>query len=81
MDVKGFLLSNGTDREFLLSIQPSAHGPYDRLVVREKVDGYWVDLAGLSQGTWRERARAIEAVLGYLQDLRSMTPALPNPER
>lgn len=81
MDVKGFLLSNGTDREFLLTIQPSTAGPFDRLVVREKVDGYWVDLAGLSPGPWLERARAIAAVLSYLQVLWKMSTVLPNPER
>mgnify|MGYP006915170862 FL=1 len=40
MDVKGFLLSNGTDREFLLAIQPTGNGLFDRLFVRGKVDGY-----------------------------------------
>ncbi|WHZ13343.1 MAG: hypothetical protein OJF52_000175 [Nitrospira sp.] len=81
MDVKGFLLSNGTDREFLLTIQPSTVGPFERLVVKEKVDGYWVDLAGLSQGTWLERTRAIAAVLSYLHALWKMSAVLPNPER
>ncbi|WHZ22898.1 MAG: hypothetical protein OJF47_002010 [Nitrospira sp.] len=81
MDVKGFLLSNGTDHEFLLMIQPSTVGPFERLVVKEKVDGYWVDLAGLSQGTWLERTRAIAAVLSYLHALWKMSAVLPNPER
>jgi hypothetical protein len=81
VDVKGFLLSNGTDREFLLTIQPSTAGPFDRLVVKENVDGYWVDLAGLSQGMWLERARAIAAVLSYLQALRKVSTVPPDPER
>jgi hypothetical protein len=81
MTVKGFLLQNGTDREFLLTIQPSAQGPFERLVVREKVDGYWIDLGSNAQTSWQERSRAIAAVFGYLQGLWQTTQHIPTVEQ
>ena len=81
MTVKGFLLQNGTDREFLLTIQPSAQGPFERLVVREKVDGYWIDLGSNAQTSWQERSRAIAAVFGYLKGLWQTTQNVPTVEQ
>ncbi|MEX5217012.1 MAG: hypothetical protein AB7G68_17335 [Nitrospiraceae bacterium] len=81
MTVKGFLLQNGSDREFLLTIQPSAQGPFERLVVREKVDGYWIDLGSNAQTSWQDRSLAIAAVFGYLQGLWQTTQRIPKVEQ
>ena len=69
MTVKGFLLKDREDQEYLLAIQPATHGMFERLIVRQKVDGCWVELNGNTQGTWQPRTHAITAVLGYLQRL------------
>ena len=69
MTVKGFLLKDGQEQEYLLAIQPATHGMFERLIVRQKVDGCWVELNGNAQGSWQPRTQAITAVLGYLQRL------------
>jgi len=69
MTVKGFLLKDGHEQEYLLAIQPATHGMFERLIVRQKVDGCWVELNGNAQGSWQPRTQAITAVLGYLQRL------------
>ncbi|MFO0767350.1 MAG: hypothetical protein U0231_11300 [Nitrospiraceae bacterium] len=40
MDIRVLAQQRGTDREFLLAIQPTGNGLFDRLFVRGKVDGY-----------------------------------------
>ncbi len=69
MTVKGFLLKDREEQEYLLAIQPAMHGMFERLIVRQKVDGCWVELNGNALGTWQPRTQAITAVLGYLQRL------------
>ena len=69
MTVKGFLLKDREEQEYLLAIQPATHGMFERLIVRQKVDGCWVELNGNAQGSWQPRTQAITAVLGYLQRL------------
>lgn len=69
MMVKGFLLKDREEQEYLLAIQPATHGMFERLIVRQKIDGCWVELNGNAQGTWQPRTQAITAVLGYLQRL------------
>ena len=69
MTVKGFLLKDREEQEYLLAIQPATHGMFERLIVRQKIDGCWVELNGNAQGTWQPRTQAITAVLGYLQRL------------
>ncbi len=69
MMVKGFLLKDTEEQEYLLAIQPATHGVFERLIVRQKVDGGWVELNGNAQGAWQPRTQAITAVLGYLQRL------------
>lgn len=73
MNVKGFLLGDGGDREYLLLIQPATHGMFERLIVRQKIDGAWMDLNANAQGSWQPRSQAISAVLGYLQCLWEMS--------
>ncbi len=73
MEVKGFLLKDEGDQEFLLAIQLASHGMFERLVLRENVGGTWTDLSANSQETWASRAQAVSAVLGYLQQLRNET--------
>ena len=67
--VKGFLLKDQEEQEYLLAIQPASHGMFERLIVRQKVDGGWIELNGNAQGAWQPRTQAITAVLGYLQRL------------
>ena len=69
MTVKGFLLKDREEHEYRLAIQPATHGMFERLIVRQKVDGCWVELNGNAQGSWQPRTQAITAVLGYLQRL------------
>ncbi len=69
MMVKGFLLKDREEQEYLLAIQPATHGMFERLIVRQKVDGSWVEINGNAQGSWQPRTQAITAVLGYLQRL------------
>ncbi|MBS0171268.1 MAG: hypothetical protein JSR62_13020 [Nitrospira sp.] len=69
MMVKGFLLKDQEEQEYLLAIQPATHGMFERLIVRQKVDGGWVELNSNAQGAWQPRTQAITAVLGYLQRL------------
>ena len=69
MMVKGFLLKDTEEQEYLLANQPATHGVFERLIVRQKVDGSWVELTGSAQGAWQPRTQAITAVLGYLQRL------------
>ena len=67
--VKGFLLKDQEEQEYLLAIQPATHGMFERLIVRQKVEGGWVELNSNAQGAWQPRTQAITAVLGYLQRL------------
>lgn len=69
MMVKGFLLKDQAEQEYLLAIQPATHGMFERLIVRQKVEGGWVELNSNAQGAWQPRTQAITAVLGYLQRL------------
>ena len=69
MMVKGFLLKDQAEQEYLLAIQPTTHGMFERLIVRQKVEGGWVELNSNAQGAWQPRTQAITAVLGYLQRL------------
>ncbi len=69
MMVKGFLLKDQEEQEYLLAIQPATHGMFERLIVRQKVEGGWVELNSNAQGAWQPRTQAITAVLGYLQRL------------
>ena len=46
MMVKGFLLKDREQQEYLLAIQPATKGMFERLIVRQKVDGCWVELNG-----------------------------------
>ncbi len=69
MTVKGFLLKDREEQEYLLAIQPATHGMFERLIVRQKIDGCWVELNGNTKDTWQPRSQAITAVLGYLQRL------------
>ena len=39
MMVKGFLLKDREEQEYLLAIQPATHGMFERLIVRQKIDG------------------------------------------
>ncbi|MBX3237775.1 MAG: hypothetical protein KF814_16640 [Nitrospiraceae bacterium] len=71
LEVKGFLLKDEADQEFLLAIQLASHGMFERLVFREHVGGSWIDVNANSQEAWVSRAEAVSAVLGYLQQLRS----------
>ena len=36
MMVKGFLLKDREEQEYLLAIQPATHGMFERLIVRQK---------------------------------------------
>ncbi|MCW5798056.1 MAG: hypothetical protein LZF60_120100 [Nitrospira sp.] len=76
MDVEGFLLSTGGDREVLVTIPPSALGPFDQPGVREHIDGYWVEMSRLPNRTWSDRTRAVGAVLTYLRGLSAITATL-----
>lgn len=69
MIVKGFLLKDQEEQEYVLAIQPASHGMFERLIVRQKIDGGWIELNGNAQGAWQSRTQAITAVLGYLQRL------------
>ena len=69
MMVKGFLPKDQEEQEYLLAIQPATHGMFERLIVRQKVEGGWVELNSNAQGAWQPRTQAITAVLGYLQRL------------
>ncbi len=75
MQVKGFLLEDKADQEFLLAIQLASHGMFERSVLREKIDGAWIELNANAEETWRPRTEAISAVLGYLQRLWQQSTA------
>ena len=73
MMVKGFLLKDREEQEYLLAIQPATHGMFERLIVRQKIDGSWVELNGNAQGSWQPRTRHYRCVgvpatsLGHVQ--------------
>ncbi len=73
MEVEGFLISNGVDRDLLVTIPPSSVGPFDQPGVREHIDGYWVDMSRLPNRTWSDRTRAVGAVLTYLRGLSAIS--------
>ncbi|MCE7979382.1 MAG: hypothetical protein DYH03_20310 [Nitrospira sp. NTP1] len=81
MDVEGFLLSNGVDHEVLVTIPPSAVGPFNPPDVREHIDGYWVEMSRLPNRKWSDQTRAVGAVLTYLRGLSAISTGLAAPTR
>ncbi len=73
MDVTGFLLSNGADRDVLVTIPPSSLGPFDQPDVREQIDGYWVGMSRLPHRKWSDRTHAVGAVLTFLHSLSAIS--------
>ena len=73
MDVTGFLLSNGADRDVLVTIPPSSLGPFDQPDVREQIDGYWVGMSRLPHRKGSDRTPAVGAVLTFLYSLSAIS--------
>ena len=73
MEVEGFLLSNDMDQEVLVTIPPSSVGPFDQPAVKERIDGYWIEMSRLPNRRWSDRTRAVGAVLTYLQGLSAIS--------
>jgi len=81
MDVTGFLLSYGEDRDVLVTSPSSSLGPFDQPTLRELMGGVWIDIARVPNRTWTDRTRAVGAVLTDLREFPPISAGFPSGAR